>query len=82
MPDDSNTVHGPFDGAEFNGKTSGGFTLLQGGGWETCKSRGSTLYPQRLESRKVRVIRGQSMLVEKFRCRCSTGREVRRELAA
>jgi hypothetical protein len=56
------------------------FTVLprKAGSWSTCKECGSTLYPQRLESRKLRVIGGSRMAVDKYRCRCGTGQEVRR----
>jgi hypothetical protein len=66
----------------FAGRTRS-FTVLRGGAsWETCRSCGSTLYPQRRESEKVRTIGGARLTVEKYRCRCGVGREVRRELAA
>jgi hypothetical protein len=69
------------DGSDFAGKTKS-FTVLQGGGgWPTCKSCGSTLYPQRRESAKVRTIGGSSLNVEKYRCRCGRGQEVRRAAA-
>jgi hypothetical protein len=70
------------DGSEFAGKTKS-FTVLQGGGsWPTCKSCGSTIYPQRRVSSTVRTIGGSRLNVEKYRCLCGRGREVRRELAA
>lgn len=70
------------EGSPFTGQTRS-FTVLRGGaGWETCRSCGSTLYPQRRESEKVRTIGGARLTVEKYRCRCGVGREVRRELAA
>jgi hypothetical protein len=70
------------DGSEFAGKTKS-FTVLQGGGsWPTCRSCGSTLYPQRFEGSKVRSIAGSRMSVDHYVCRCGVGREVRRELAA
>jgi hypothetical protein len=57
------------------------FTVIRGGGsWPTCRSCGSVLYPQRRESVQVRTIGGERLTVEKFRCRCSVGREVRRPL--
>jgi hypothetical protein len=64
--------------------TSRSFTALprKPGSWSTCRHCSSTLYPQRLESRKLRVIGGSKMAVDKFRCRCGRGREIRRELAA
>ena len=66
------------DGSEFAGKTKS-FTVLQGGGgWPTCRGCGSTLYPQRRESSKVRTMGGSKLNVEKFRCRCGVGQEVRR----
>jgi hypothetical protein len=69
-------------GSPFGGR-SRSFTVLRGGaGWETCRSCGSVLYPQRRESEKVRTIGGSRLTVEKYRCRCGVGREVRRELAA
>ena len=63
----------------FNG-TSRSFTVLprKAGSWSTCKSCGSTLYPQRHESSKVRVIGGTRMAVDLFRCGCGKGQEVRR----
>jgi hypothetical protein len=67
---------------DFKG-TSRSFTVLPGGrGWPTCRSCGSTLYPQRRESSRVRAIRGSNLSVETFRCRCGAGYEVRREVAA
>ena len=69
-------------GSPFQGRTRS-FTVLRGGaGWETCRNCASTLYPSRRESEKVRTIGGRRMVVEKYRCRCLTGREGRRELAA
>jgi hypothetical protein len=70
------------DGSDFAGRTKT-FTVLPGGGGRpTCRSCGSTLYPQRFESSKVLSIGGAWLAVDKFRCRCGVGREVRRELAA
>ena len=52
------------DGSEFAGKTKS-FTVLHGGGsWPTCKACGSTLYPQRRESAKVRTIGGSRLNVD------------------
>jgi hypothetical protein len=82
MPDDSTKVQHALDGAPAAIKTTRGASVTEGGRWATCRNCGSTLYPQRRESRKLRVIGGQSMLVDKYRCGCLTGREVRRELAA
>jgi hypothetical protein len=66
------------DGSDYAGKTRS-FTVLQGGGgWPTCRSCGSTIYPQRRVSSKVRMIGGSRLSVEKYRCRCGVGREVRR----
>jgi hypothetical protein len=72
-------IPGPLDG-EFRGKTTkGGFSVLQRGrSWATCRSCGSSLYPSRREGSIVRVIDGQRVTVEKYRCRCNAGREVRR----
>jgi hypothetical protein len=70
------------DGSEFAGKTTS-FSVLQGGrSWPTCRGCGSTIYPQRRESSKVRTIGGSSLNVEKYRCRCGRGQEVRRAAAA
>jgi hypothetical protein len=44
----------------------------QKGTWARCKRCSSTLYPQRLESRKLRVIGGTNMAVDKYRTRAST----------
>jgi hypothetical protein len=67
------TLPGPLDGAGFKGKTKS-FTILPGGkSWPTC--------PSRRESVKVRTIGGTRMNVEKYRCGCLTGLEVRREAA-
>ena len=78
MPDETNTVN---RGSDFRG-TSRSFTVLQGGaGWPTCRSCGSTIYPQRRVSSKVRTIGGSRLAVEKYRCRCGVGREVRRPAA-
>ena len=72
------TVPGPLDGADFGGKTKS-FTVLPGrGSWPTCRNCGSTLYPSRRESSKVRMVDGERVAVDKFRCRCNTGGEVRR----
>ena len=69
------------DGSEFAGKTQS-FTVLQGGrSWPTCRGCGSTLYPQRRESSKVRTIGGSSLNVDKYSCRCGKGQEVRRAAA-
>ena len=76
------TVPGPLDGADFRGKTRS-FTVLPGGSsWLTCRHCGSTIYPQRFESSKVRSIAGARLAVDKFRCRCGKGHEVRRPLEA
>ena len=62
----------------FEGR-SRSFTVLTGGkGWATCRTSGSTLYPARRESSKVSTVGGSRLSVEKFRCRCSHGHEVRR----
>ena len=69
------------DGSDFAGRTQS-FTVLQGGGsWPTCKRCGSTLYPQRRESSKVRTIGGSRLAVDKYRCRCGRGQEARRAAA-
>ena len=76
------TVHPAIGGSEFRGKTRS-FTVLPGGGsWRTCRHCGSTIYPQRFESSKVRSIGGARLAVDKFRCRCCKGHEVRRPLEA
>ncbi len=76
------TVPGPLDGAEFRGKTKS-FTVHEGGGsWPTCRHCGSTLYPSRRESSNVRTIGGSRLNVETYRCRCGTGRQVRRTVEA
>lgn len=64
----------------FAGRTRSFTVLKGGGGWATCRNCGSTLYPQRKESAKVRTIGGARLSVEKFRCACGGGREVRRPL--
>ena len=75
-------VTGRLDGGDFTGKTKT-FTVLPGGRpWPTCKVCGSTIYPSRRESRKVRVIDGKRMRVDTYRCACRTGYEDRREAAA
>jgi hypothetical protein len=57
-------------------------TVLTGGkGWATCRTCGSTLYPSRRESSKFRTVGGSRLNVEKFRCRCGRGHEVRRAAA-
>jgi hypothetical protein len=72
------TVPGPLDGTEFAGKTKS-FTVLRGGGsWPTCRVCGSTLYPSRRKGSKVRTIGGSRLSVDRYVCRCGTGREVRR----
>jgi hypothetical protein len=72
------TLPGPLDGADFTGKTRS-FTVLRGGGsWPTCKGCGSTLYPSRLEVTRARVIGGSTLNVDKYRCRCGVGQEIRR----
>jgi hypothetical protein len=74
------TVPGPLDGADFGGKTKS-FTVLPGGkSWPTCGSCGSTFYPSRRQGSKARVIGGSRLNVEKYRCRCGKGHEVRRPL--
>ena len=76
------TVPGPLDGSEFAGKSKS-LTVLRGGGsWPTCRVCGSTLYPSRPKGSKLRTIGGSRLNVERYVCRCGTGREVRRELAA
>jgi len=75
-------VRHALDGADFRGKTKS-FTVLPGGGsWPTCRSCGSTFYPQRFESAGVRTIKGSSVTVETYRCRCGRGRHVRRPMEA
>jgi hypothetical protein len=75
------TVPGPLDGADFLGKTRS-FTVLRGGGsWPTCRVCGSTLYPSRRKTSKVRTIGGSRLSVDKYLCRCGVGREVRRAAA-
>jgi hypothetical protein len=71
-------------GDDFRGKTTrGGFTVIRGGrAAATCEGCGSTLYPGRRESVKVRTIGGARLKVEKYRCPCGQGHEVRREAAA
>ena len=74
------TVPHTLDGADFQGKTRS-FTVLPGGKtWPTCRHCGSTIYPSRFESSGVRTIRGR-LNVEKYRCRCGRGHEVRRAAA-
>ena len=76
------TVHPAIGGSDFRGKTRS-FTVLPGGGsWPTCRHCGGTIYPQRFESSKVRSIGGARLTVDKFRCRCGKGHEVRRPLEA
>ena len=69
------------DDSPFGGRTQS-FTVLQGGGsGETCPGCGSTLLPSRLEyRRRRRVIGGRELAVDKYRCRCGRGREIRRPL--
>jgi hypothetical protein len=75
------TLPGPLDGADLTGKTRS-FTVLPGGkSWPTCKGCGSTLYPSRLESTRARNIGGSRLNVDKYRCRCGVGQEVRRAAA-
>jgi len=72
------TVPGPLDGGRFDGKTKS-FTVLPGGkSWPTCRNCGSTLYPSRREGQTARTIGGSRLNVEKYRCRCGKGHEVRR----
>jgi hypothetical protein len=73
----------PHDGGDdFRGKTRS-FTVLPGGrGWPTCKGCGSTIYPQRFESSKVRTIGRSRLTVEVYRCKCGKGHQVRRPLEA
>ena len=52
------TVHLPVGGSDFVGKTRSFTVLPGGGGWPTCRHCGSTIYPQRFESSKVRSIGG------------------------
>lgn len=70
-------------GSPFAGQTRS-FTIIRGGGgWETCRSCGSTLYPSRREKdSNVRMIGGARMNVDRYVCRCGTGRLIPRELAA
>jgi hypothetical protein len=76
------TLPGPLDGADFTGKTRSITTLPRAvGSWPTCEGCGSTLYPSRLEVTRVRVIGGSTLNVEKYRCRCGVGHEVRRAAA-
>ncbi len=76
-----NTVPGPLDGGRFDGKTKS-FTVIHGGAKRsTCKVCGSTLYPSRRESRNVRTIGGELVHVDKYRCGCHAGYEVRRQAA-
>ena len=65
------------DDSPFRGRTRS-FTVLRGGAsWATCRVCGSTLYPSRRESSKVRTIRGSALTVDKYRCWCGMAREVR-----
>lgn len=76
------TVHPAVGGADFKG-TARSFTVLPGGrSWPTCRGCGSTLYPQRRESTKVRTIGGSRLTVELYRCRCGRGHQVRRPVEA
>jgi len=76
------TVHPAIGGSDFRGKTRS-FTVLPGGRhWATCKACGSTLYPQRFESSRVRTVCGSRLTVETYRCRCGKGHQVRRPLEA
>ena len=69
------------DGSEFAGRTKS-FTVLHGGAsWPTCKSCGSTIYPQRRVTSKVRTIGGSRLNVDKYRCLCGRGQEVSRATA-
>jgi hypothetical protein len=74
------TVPGPLDGADSRGKTKSFTVLLGGKSWPTCRSCGSTLHPSRRESSRARTIGGSRLNVEKYRCRCGKGHEVRRPL--
>ena len=69
------------DASGFAGRSRSFTVLPSGTGWATCRNCGSTLYPQRRESAKVRTIGGSSLNVEKYRCRCGRGQEVRRAAA-
>ena len=46
-----------------------------------CRACGSSLHGRR-ESRRFATLGGVRYLVEQFRCRCGTRRNVRRELSA
>ena len=72
------TVPGPLDGSGFAGKTES-FTVLPGGrSWPMCTRCGSTLWPSRREGSTVRTFGGSRRNVDKYRCRCGKGHEVRR----
>ena len=76
------TGPGPLDGTDFRGKTKS-FTVLDGGAsWPTCRVCGSTLYPSPRESSRPRMIGGSRLTVDIYRCRCGTGRQVRRPVEA
>ena len=76
------TLPGPLDGADFTGKTSSVTTLPRAvGSWPTCRHCGSTIYPSRFEGAKVRTVGCAELTVEKYRCRCGRGQEVRRSAA-
>lgn len=69
------------DASGFAGR-SRSFTVLAGGkGCTTCRNCGSSLYPSRRERVKVRTIAGSRLNVDKYRCRCGRGQEVRRAAA-
>ena len=70
------------DGSDFSGRTRS-FTSYRGAGaGRRAATAASTIYPQRFESTKVRSIGGARLTVDKFRCRCGKGHEVRRPLEA
>ena len=62
--------------------TSRSFTTQPGPRrYAECRRCGSSLHG-RLEGRSSATIKGVRCLVEQFRCRCGTRRNVRRELTA
>jgi hypothetical protein len=55
------------------------FTVLPGGkSWAKCRRCASTLHPSRFESSGEMTIAGSRMTVDRYRCRCGKGHEVRR----
>jgi hypothetical protein len=77
------TVPPALDGLDFRGKSWSYTTLQRGAGsWATCKRCGSTLTPSRFVSSGARTLAGSRVTIDRYRCGCGKGHEIRRPLEA